>query len=247
MNRLPRGGLALVAVATLIAACATGPAFTAGVISTLNSVGTGEQRVLIELRDASGEPFAAESVPNATLRDENGSPLGVYPGERVWLVPDEVPIYAFVMEIPEPETYQVTVDVGELGESPPAGFVAVADPVQVGVGESPPPVDGTEVTGPSLLVFASPDWCPARSCGPLIDQAAVAAADSGIVFTQVEVFDNPNAAAEDELVLAPVVEAWGLPSQPWLYVIDADGLVASLFEGAISDRELEQAVEEVAS
>lgn len=227
----------------LAVACTTGPTFTAGVISTLNTVGTGEQRLLIELRNAQGQPFAVDSVPNATLRDENGSPLGVYPGELVWLVPDEVPIYAFVMEIPEAETYQVTVDAGELGETPPAGFVAVEDPIQVQAGEAAPDIEGDPVPGPSLIVFASPNWCPARSCQPMIDQAEAAAdSDSGVSWARVEVFANPGVETEDDLELAPVVDVWGVASQPWLYVIDADGVVSSLFEGAVSDRELEEAV-----
>lgn len=230
----------------LVAACTTGPTFTAGVISTLNSVGTGEQRVLIELRNAQGEPFAVDSVPNATLRDENGSPLGVYPGALVWLVPDEVPVYAFVMEIPEAETYQVTVAAGEFRETPPAGFVAVEEPIQVEAGEAAPNIEGNPVTGPSLVVFASTNWCPARSCQPMIDQAE-AAADSnpGLVWSQTEVFANPEVGTEEDLELAPVVDDWGLPSQPWLYVIDSDGVVSSLFEGAVSDRELEEAVARV--
>lgn len=225
----------------LVAACTTGPSITAGVISTLNTVGPGEQRVLIELRNEQGEPFAVDVVPNATLRDENGSPLGVYPGELVWLVPEEVPVYAFVMQIPEAETFQVTVDAGELGETPPAGFVTVADPIQVEVGEVAPDIDGETVPGPSLVVFASPNWCPARSCQPMMDQAE-AVSSPGLPWAQVEVFANPETENEDELELAPVVDQWGIPSQPWLYVIDGEGLVSSLFEGAVSDRELDEAV-----
>lgn len=232
----------------LAAACTTGPGLTASVISTLNTVGTGEQRVLIELRDAQGEPLASESVPNVTLRNENGSPLGVYPGELVWLVPDEVPVYAFVMQIPEAETYQVTVDAGELGETPPAGFVAVEDPIQVEVGELAPDLGGEPFPGPSLVVFASPNWCPARSCQPMIDQTeAVAESNPDLSWAQVEVFADPQAESEEELELAPVVDDWGLPSQPWLYVIDDAGLVSSRFEGALSDRELEEAVAAITS
>jgi hypothetical protein len=235
--------LLILVVGFVVAGCARDPGFTASVISTLNTVGTGEQRVLIELSDAEGDPLVVDSVPDATLRNEDGSPLGVYPGDLVWIVPDEVPAYAFVMDIPEPETYQVTVGVGGSGETPPAGFVAVADPLQVEAGEAVPDIDGEEVSGPALVVFASPEWCPSRSCQPMIDQAVAAASGSGASFTQVEVFANPEAGAEEELTLAPVVEDWGLPSQPWLYVVEPGGVVAALFEGAVSDRELERALE----
>lgn len=233
----------LVTAALLAAGCSAGPGFTAGVISTLNTVGTGQQRVLIQLRNADGQPSTVDMVPNATLRNENGSPLGVYPGEVVWLVPDEEPAYAFMMDIPEPATYQVTVDGGELGETPPAGFVAVADPIQVEAGEPAPTIGGEPVSGPGLIVFASPEWCPSRSCRPMIDQVEAAASSSGVTWAQVEVFANPEVESEDDLELASVVVEWGLPSQPWLYAVDVDGDVISLFEGAVSDDELAEALE----
>lgn len=238
----------LVVAALFAAGCSAGPSFTAGVISTLNTVGTGQQRILIELRDAEGEALEADEAPNATLRNENGSPLGVYPGELVWLVPDELPVYSFVMDIPEPETYQVTVDVGELGETPPAGFVAVADPTQVVAGQTAPAIEDESIPGPVLLVFASPDWCPARSCRPMIEQVEEAAGmNADVSWSRVDVFVNPEVDTEEELELAPVVEDWGLPSQPWLYVIDRDGVVSSLFEGGISDAELAEAIQDIAN
>jgi hypothetical protein len=243
-----KAGINLIVMAVLAVGCSTGPSFSASVISTANTVGTGEQRVLIELRDDEGRPLAVDVVPEATLRNEDGSPLGIYPGELVWLVPDDVPAYVFVMDIPEPETYQVTVDGGELGETPPAGFVAVADPVQVEAGEPAPSVDGEPVSGPALVVFASPDWCPSSSCQPMIEQVEAAVAGSAeLSWAQVEVFANPEVDSEDELELAPVIDEWGIPSQPWLYVVDGDGVVVSLFEGAVSDGELAESVETLAS
>lgn len=234
----------LVALSLLaVAACSGGPAFSARVISTLNTIGTGEQRILVELRDGDGELLALDVVPNATFRDENGSPMGVYPGELVWVVPDTQPAYVFVVEIPEPETYQLTIDGGELGETPPAGLVAVEQPIQVVVGESVPPIDGEGVTGPLLVVFASPDRCPSLSCGPMIEQVETLADAHGTSFRSVGVFANPDVDDETDLELAPEVEEWGLISQPWLYAIDSSGVAAAVFEGAVSDVEIEGAID----
>lgn len=236
MKRIP----ALIAVLA-VAACSAGPSFSARVISTLNTVGTGEQRVLVELRDGDGALLALDVIPNATLRNENGSPLGVYPGELVWVVPDTQPAYAFVVEIPEAETYQLTIDGGALGETPPAGLVAVEQPIQVTTGDVAPPIDGESVTGPLLVVFASPDRCPSQSCRPMIEQAEAAAAAAGVTSRVVDVFANPSADDGADLV-SPDVQGWGLRSQPWLYAIDPSGTVAAAFEGAVSDAEVEQAV-----
>lgn len=229
-----------------VAACAGGPAFSAKVISTLNTIGTGEQRVLVELRAGDGELLALDVVPNATFRNENGSPLGVYPGELVWVVPETQPAYAFNVDIPEAETYQLTVDGGAFGETPPAGLVAVEQPIQVVAGEAAPSIEGEDVDGPVLVVFASPDRCPSQSCRPMMEQVGTLAANRGVSFRSVEVFVDPD-AADDELELTTDVEEWGLVSQPWLYAIDASGVVAAVFEGAVSDAEVEDAVDLISS
>lgn len=239
--------LVLVVVGGLLtAACAGVAPFTAGVISTINTIGVGEQRILVELRNDEGRPFETEVVPNATLRNEDGSPLGVYPGELV-RISDVEPAYAFVVQIPEAETYQLTIDGGELGETPPAGFVAVEETIQVAAGEQAPPVAGGPVDGPALLVFASPNWCPSGSCQPMIDQVEETVAGTEVPWRLVEVFANPGVEAEEDLVLSDAVDTWGLPSQPWLYAIAGDGTVSALFEGAASDDELADAVATLSS
>lgn len=229
-----------------VTACVGGSGVSARVISTLNTIGTGEQRVLVELRDGDGALMSLDNIPNATLRDENGSPVGVYPGELVWVVPETQPAYSFTVEIPEAETYQLTIDTGgEQGETPPAGLVSVDETIQVGAGETAPPIDGESLTGPELVVFASLERCPSESCQPMIDQVKSVAAESGLDWRVVEVFLNPEVVDVQDLEFSPVVGEWGLPSQPWLYAIDGSGNVAALFEGAVSDRELVEAVDAI--
>ena len=45
--------------------------------------------------------------------------------------------------------------------------------------------------------------------------------------------------------LRPQVEAFGLPTEPWLFVIDKDGKVQTRIEGAFSVSELENEVDKV--
>lgn len=235
--------LALGASVVVLALAGCGGAdITATVVSTADTIGLGSQRILVEFRDPAGGPRVIDGEPTATLRDENGSPLGVYPGDRVWVIPDEHAMYAFVVDIPAAETYQLTIDVGDPGEAGPAGFTTVEDPVQVVASEIAPPLD-VDGEGPRLVLFASLDWCPSNSCRPLADQVAAAVEDApGVSWQLVEVFANPEADSEEDLVISPVVTEWGLPSQPWLYAVDASGIVVSVFEGAVSDAELEQAI-----
>lgn len=217
------------------------------VISTINTVGTGEQRMLIELRNSDGELTTTDAPPVATLRDENGSPVDESEGDLVWVVPDEEPAYAVYFDIPIPETYQLTVDGGDLGQSGPAGFIAVESPVQVRAGELAPPITGPDIVGPALVVFATPDWCPSRSCQSMIDQAQDALASvTGVGFVQVDVFENPDVETEADLLLSPDVAQWGLPSHPWLYAVDETGRIAAAYEGALSDSEIEDALDLIA-
>jgi hypothetical protein len=222
-----------------------------------------------------GEMIATSEVtPAAVLRDEIGSPLGEYEGEFVWTIPDVMGVYAFNVDIPGPATYQLTIDAGRLGELAPIGFVAAEDPVQVTVGDPAPlsesrtlddapieeltsdttPVDSYyEMTiaeavgaGPSVLIFATPAWCTSQSCGPMLDQ--VQEIDSeypGLSYVHVEVYENINVSSREDLVLVDAVEEWGLPSEPWLYVIDRSGTVTAAFEGAVSDDELRSALDAV--
>jgi hypothetical protein len=230
------------ALLTLIAACTGTDDVTASVVSTANTIGVGEQRILVELRDRDGDPQEAGTSPVATLRDENGSPLGVSAGTLVWVVPGEHPMYAFVVEVPEPETYQLTIDIGD-AEVGPAGFTAVGQPIQVEVGELAPPLDGEGLSGAGLVVFASADRCPSGSCRPMIAQIESALEDApGLDLRVVEVFTDPDAGSDEELELSTSVRAWGLPSQPWLYAIDDTGVVAAVFEGAVADEELAAAI-----
>jgi hypothetical protein len=96
---------------------------------------------------------------------------------------------------------------------------------------------------PVVLTFATPALCQSRVCGPSVDIAEQVKAQYGdeAAFIHMEIY-------EDNLLdkgLRPQVQAYGLPTEPWVFVIDRDGRVQSAFEGAISTEELEAAVEEV--
>jgi hypothetical protein len=97
---------------------------------------------------------------------------------------------------------------------------------------------------PVVLLFATPALCQSRICGPVVDIAEQVKRDhEDVAFIHQEIYnDNDiNKGAR------PQVEAYGLPSEPWLYVIDRDGTVSTVIEGAFSVDELEQAVQKVSA
>jgi hypothetical protein len=80
----------------------------------------------------------------------------------------------------------------------------------------------------------------------MLDQVkAVTEAHPSANFLHVEIYENLDATSADELIIVPAVIAWGLPSEPWVFVIDSEGIVAARFEGAMMASELEAALEAV--
>jgi hypothetical protein len=61
---------------------------------------------------------------------------------------------------------------------------------------------------------------------------------AGIHFIHVEIYEGNDPAAGTNRW----VEEWRLPSEPFTFVVGADGIVKERFEGAVSVRELDEAV-----
>ncbi len=100
-------------------------------------------------------------------------------------------------------------------------------------------------TKPVVLLFATPALCSSRVCGPVVDIAEEVKSERGqeAAFILQEIY-------KDNVVekgLRPQVEAYGLPTEPWLFVIGADGKVHTSIEGAFSKGELEAALDEVSA
>ncbi|MGC2239312.1 MAG: thioredoxin family protein, partial [Acidimicrobiia bacterium] len=66
-------------------------------------------------------------------------------------------------------------------------------------------------------------------------------------FVHVEIYDDLQVQSFDELTAVPATDEWGLPSEPWVFVVGADGRVTASFEGAASDEEMRTAIDAVAS
>ena len=98
---------------------------------------------------------------------------------------------------------------------------------------------------PFVVVFASPRFCVSAMCGPVTDTiAAVHDRFRGRAdFIHIEPWDLTVARAEGRLVAAPVMDEWRLPSEPWTFVVGADGGVAKRFEGLVTGDEVTAALD----
>jgi hypothetical protein len=97
---------------------------------------------------------------------------------------------------------------------------------------------------PVVLLFATPQLCQSRICGPVVDVAEQVKREFGdrVAFIHQEVY-NDNEISKG---VRPQMRAYRLPSEPWLFVIDRSGRVSTVIEGAFSVGELEDAVRPVA-
>jgi hypothetical protein len=102
--------------------------------------------------------------------------------------------------------------------------------------------DFAEVAGkePVVLVFATPQLCQSRVCGPVVDIAEQVKSDheGEAEFIHMEIYRDNTI----EKGFRPQVKAFGLPTEPWLFAIDRRGKVAARLEGAFSAAELEDAL-----
>ena len=107
--------------------------------------------------------------------------------------------------------------------------------------------DAVTSGSPSVIVFATPAFCASQACGPLLDQVKALRPDyEGVGFVHVEIYEDLQVDSVEDLTPVPATEEWGLPSEPWVFVVDSTGVVSAAFEGAASDEELTAAVEAVA-
>ncbi|MDP6548955.1 MAG: hypothetical protein QF659_02635 [Dehalococcoidia bacterium] len=108
---------------------------------------------------------------------------------------------------------------------------------------------GLKAGKPLVVVFATPAFCVTATCGPQVEIVSSLKdrfADEAN-FIHVEVFSNPHEIEADRPsggFVEAVVE-WSLPTEPWVFIMDKNGLVAAKFEGFTTAEELEAALREV--
>jgi hypothetical protein len=104
-----------------------------------------------------------------------------------------------------------------------------------------------------VLIFATPKFCQTAQCGPTLDRIKPFVSKYPTVdFIHVEpyVLQVQNGALQPVLTnnnLTPtaVTNAWGLSSEPWVFVVDRQGIVRGSFGLIFSDAELSSALDGV--
>ena len=101
--------------------------------------------------------------------------------------------------------------------------------------------DALAAKTPFVVTFATPAYCQTRTCGPVVDivsEVRRRSESGGVRFIHVEIYEGNDPAKGTN----PWVNEWKLPSEPWTFLVGADGRIKERFEGIFSVRELDEAV-----
>jgi hypothetical protein len=95
-------------------------------------------------------------------------------------------------------------------------------------------------TKPVALLFATPQLCQSRVCGPVTDVALQMKAKYGdqVEFIHQEVYKEN----DPQQGLRPSLEDFKLRTEPWLFVVGADGKITARLEGSFGLTAFENAL-----
>jgi hypothetical protein len=114
--------------------------------------------------------------------------------------------------------------------------------------------DALAAKKPFVLIFATPKFCKSSTCGPTLDKLKpVAAAHPEMTFINVEPYllkDDqgqlqPDLDAAGNFQSTPATLAFHLQSEPFVFVVGADGTIRSTFELVFAPDEIEAAIKQV--
>jgi hypothetical protein len=157
------------------------------------------------------------------------------------------------------ETARMRVNVLATSPTPPVGAPAprsrnliasdVSDLHQIDSSEPPDPrlhqtriADAIAQGKPQVIVFATPKFCASRVCGPVVDvvRTLLPAYGTHVAFIHQEIWQTGMPQK-----YAPTVQEWHLRSEPWIFIVDGQGMIRAKFEGLTTRRELEAALKQV--
>ncbi|RRR71491.1 MAG: thioredoxin family protein [Candidatus Viridilinea halotolerans] len=109
--------------------------------------------------------------------------------------------------------------------------------------------EALEAAKPFLVTFATPGYCVTAVCAPnqMVLKQLKAEYGAQVNFLHVEVFAYPFAEALQAQRYVPAMGEWGLRTEPWTFLVDAEGIIQARFEGGITFAEMEPALAQLAT
>jgi hypothetical protein len=102
---------------------------------------------------------------------------------------------------------------------------------------------------PFLLAFITPAFCTSAQCGPTIDVVKKAVKAAPIRVVAVEPYQMvyrdgrlKPVLRNDSFVPVEAADVYGIPTEPWLFLVGADGVIVGSFEAVVGEQELADAI-----
>lgn len=115
--------------------------------------------------------------------------------------------------------------------------------------------DAIAAKKPFVVAFATPKFCTSKQCGPTLDRLKpIAASHPNVTFINVEPYELQFTDGQLQPVLTgdppgltptAATNEWRLPLEPWVFVVDKDGIVRASFMLIFSDAEIDAALKAV--
>jgi hypothetical protein len=95
---------------------------------------------------------------------------------------------------------------------------------------------------PVAVMFATPARCASQYCAPVLDELLAVSGDyeEQVDFVHVDIYKNNR--TNDT---SPTVQAWNLPSEPFLFTVDAAGKVVARLDGGFDRNEIRTLLDEL--
>jgi hypothetical protein len=209
---------------------------------------------------------AVQSESTAVYRGE-GLPFGIYVG---YADLDQPGGWGAELSIPregqEPQVSRIRLDVLAEPNTPPIGSEAIpsdnltvaSQPDLAQITSDPQPdadfyqlsvAEAIAAQKPFVVAFSTPGYCQTAVCAPnmqvlkqLKDQ------HKGTVnFLHVEVYPYPFGESFQAQRRVQAMSDWRLRTEPWTFLIDAQGVIQARYEGGITFAELEPALAQLAA
>jgi hypothetical protein len=103
--------------------------------------------------------------------------------------------------------------------------------------------DGLAQHRPMVLYFGEPGFCKSRTCGPTVQILQQFAQKYGDRFLVEHIEDHFPAGPDEGAKDNPGFTAFGLASDPWIYFVNAQGVIADRFEGPVTVADLASAAD----
>jgi hypothetical protein len=212
--------------------------------------------VSLEFFQIAGQTATKRAEAPAEYRAIGDNPKGIYVARVAFDQPGPWGVQATIARSGQPAlAARMSFDVATQSSAPMPGQRAVtsANPTARDVAsldricsaQPPCPLHELSVASavssgkPAVIAFATPGFCTSQTCAPVLGEVLKVAAlrASQASFAHVEIYSDPR-----NLTVADAVSEWGLRSEPWVFVVDRNGIVVERIESITNAAEVDAAL-----